>query len=501
MKQKNILLITAMMALALLGIIIMQAYWITNSIRVNEQQFEKNVFAAINAVASRIEQQEIDNTTQSFYRNMLAKDKMYEHYRAQENLDEELMSTFDLESFFNSEPEALPQELSKQVGRDEVMRQLEIIMAKRVMSPLPVSERIELSVLDELLVVEFRNRGVILEFDYGIFDTRQRAFVITQQYNCPDGTLQQLDNLEPLKNSPFRVPLFPADFNVPGYLMVHFPGLSSYIWRSVWPTLMGTVLFTGIVIYSFAYTVFVIFRQKKLSEIKTDFINNMTHEFKTPIATISLAVDSIVSPSISQDPAKVKRFADIIKAENRRMNSQVEKVLQMALLDRNQIDVKLRHVNVHNLLEKATEHMSLQVDKRGGTIIAEYGAKSPILLADETHLSNVFHNLLDNANKYSPDAPDIAVRTVDTDSNIEIHIEDKGIGMNAEDKKRIFDKFFRVHTGNRHDVKGFGLGLSYVKKIVDLHKGTIQVKSEPEKGSKFILTFPKNVKISQKYSQ
>ncbi len=406
------------------------------------------------------------------------------------------MAAFDLDHFLNSEPEVLPQEMNKLAGRDEVMRQLEIIMAKRVMSPLPVAERIELSVLDELLVVELRNRGVTLDFDYGIFDTRQRSFVITQQFNCPDGGMQQIENLEPLKNTAFRVPLFPADFNVPGYLMVHFPGQVGYIWRSVWPTLMGTILFTGIVIYSFAYTIFVIFRQKKLSEIKTDFINNMTHEFKTPIATISLAVDSITSPAIASQPERVRRFADIIKAENRRMNSQVEKVLQMALLDRNQIEINQRPVNVHDLLEKATDHMSLQVDHRGGTIICEYRAASPVILADETHLSNVFHNLLDNANKYSPDQPDITVRTSDNDQHIEIEIEDKGIGMTQEDKKRIFDKFYRVHTGNLHDVKGFGLGLSYVKKIVDLHKGSIKVKSEPGKGSRFILRFPRNVKIS-----
>lgn len=251
-----------------------------------------------------------------------------------------------------------------------------------------------------------------------------------------------------------------------------------------------SVLFIAITFFSFLYTVLTILRQKKIAEMKTDFINNMTHEFKTPIATISLAVDSIQSPNIKTDPDKVERFAHIIKEENKRMLVQVEKVLQMAQFNNKRLKLSVEYVDVHRLLTQAKEHIELQVKRRGGEVTINLDATTHIIRGDENHLSNIFHNLLDNANKYSPDEPKIEIRTKDGNGGIIIEIEDHGQGMNREQIKNIFEKFYRIHTGNVHNIKGFGLGLSYVKAMVDAHHGQIHVSSKVGKGSTFQLFFP-----------
>lgn len=224
--------------------------------------------------------------------------------------------------------------------------------------------------------------------------------------------------------------------------------------------------------------------------MKTDFINNMTHEFKTPIATISLAADSIASPKVITDEGKINRFVGIIRQENKRMLQQVEKVLQMALIDKKDFQLKISEVDMHELIRQAVDHLSLQVQQREGNIDVRLEADTAIIEGDHTHLSNVIHNLLDNANKYSSGSPEIMISTVNSNEGILVHVEDKGIGMTKEDQKHIFDKFYRVHTGNLHDVKGFGLGLSYVKAITSAHQGYIDVKSEPGKGSKFSIYLP-----------
>jgi two-component system phosphate regulon sensor histidine kinase PhoR len=289
------------------------------------------------------------------------------------------------------------------------------------------------------------------------------------------------------------VDLFRQDNPSPGMLMIYFPTKSELVWSSVWQNLLASILFTGIILFCFAYTVQVIFKQKKLSEMKNDFINNMTHEFKTPIATISLAADSITNPIISGNAEKVRRFADIIKQENKRMNSQVEKVLQMALLDKNDFQIKLTRVNLHEIIERAVENFALQVEKKEGVVKTELQANEAVVEGDLTHVTNIIHNLMDNANKYSPEKPQITLHTRNVPNGVELVVEDNGIGMTREALKHIFDKFYRVHTGDVHDVKGFGLGLSYVKAVMNAHKGQIDVKSELGKGSKFILFFPFHV--------
>jgi len=328
-----------------------------------------------------------------------------------------------------------------------------------------------------------------------VFSKRKKSFVILNDYYVVEESQPNviLPGYKNIYNSKYRVHLFPGTAPSPGLLMIHFPSKSSVVWSSLRLNFLGAVLFTGIILFCFAYTINVIFRQKKLSEMKTDFINNMTHEFKTPIATISLAADSMTSPIITGSPEKVQRFANIIKQENVRMNNQVEKVLQMALIDKEDFQLKLTEVNLHDVIQNAIENIGLQVEKKDGRVSAHLESTKPLIQGDQTHISNVINNLLDNANKYSPEKPDISVHTRNVNGGVEIVVKDSGIGMSKEVRKHIFDKFYRVHTGNLHDVKGFGLGLSYVKAIMTAHRGQVDVRSELGKGSSFILHFPYKV--------
>ena len=224
--------------------------------------------------------------------------------------------------------------------------------------------------------------------------------------------------------------------------------------------------------------------------MKTDFINNMTHEFKTPIATISLASDSILSPAILENKDKVTRFINIIKQENKRMLSQVEKVLQMAQIEKENVELKFNAVNLHETIEDAVINAELKIQAKGGTIQTSLLSQNPIIEADQIHISSIINNLLDNAEKYTPEHPEIIISTRDVKGGIEFDVSDNGIGMTKDALKLIFEKFYRVHTGNVHDVKGFGLGLSYVKAMVDAHQGKIYVKSELGKGSIFTIYLP-----------
>src|SRR5690606_33864511 len=290
--------------------------------------------------------------------------------------------------------------------------------------------------------------------------------------------------------SPYATNLFMDDNQALGKLIIEFPTRTRVIIGRILTNIILSVLFLAITLFSFLYTVLTIIRQKRIAEMKTDFINNMTHEFKTPIATISLAVDSIQNPNIKSNPEKVSRFTNIIKEENKRMLVQVEKVLQMAQFNNKRLRLSVDFVDVHQLLSQAKEHIELQVKRRGGDVHLDLTASTHIIKGDENHLSNIFHNLLDNANKYSPEVPVIYIRTKDGNGGIIIEIEDEGQGMSREQIQNIFEKFYRIHTGNVHDVKGFGLGLSYVKAMVDAHQGQVHVSSKPGKGSTFQLFFP-----------
>jgi signal transduction histidine kinase len=285
--------------------------------------------------------------------------------------------------------------------------------------------------------------------------------------------------------------LFPNDlFQKPDLLLVHFDGQKAHVFKSLSWLMAGSLLFTLIIILASGASFVVMIRQKRISDIKTDFINNMTHEFKTPIATISIAADSINNPRVLAEPETIRSFTRIIKEENNRMNTRVEQVLQMALLDSRDFRLRPALIDLNELIGQVIQHFRLQIERRGGTINFESGANHAIVLADEDHIRNLILNLLDNANKYSVESPAIRIFTYNKPGKVFMGVEDHGIGMSGEVQRRIFDKFYRVTTGNIHNIKGFGLGLSYVKAIILAHHGEIQVRSEPGKGSLIEIGLP-----------
>ncbi len=273
-------------------------------------------------------------------------------------------------------------------------------------------------------------------------------------------------------------------------LVILIPHVKNFIWGSMTWLIVGAVVFTIIIMCAFFLTVRALIKQKKLSEIKSDFINNMTHEFKTPLATISLAVDALKNEKVFGNKEKMSYFTGIIKEENKRMNKQVETILQAALLDRQEVQLNLKKLHAHDLINSALNNIQLQVEEKKGTLQVNLAAAKDLLMADEVHFTNLINNLLDNAVKYSKDNLHITLSTQNTGNQFKIKIEDNGIGMNKETLSRIFEKFYRAHTGNVHNVKGFGLGLSYVKTMVDAHHGNIKAESVVGRGSTFNISFP-----------
>lgn len=273
-------------------------------------------------------------------------------------------------------------------------------------------------------------------------------------------------------------------------MVVVIPGYMKYVWNDLRWILAGMILFTIFIITAFLLTVSNMLRQRKLSAIKSDFINNMTHEFKTPIATISLAVDAIRNEKVKSDAARMDYFTSIIRDENKRMNQHVETILQAAVMDKQEFKLSLTKESVNVLIQQVLEGFRLQLSDKGAEVHLQLNAKPDIIEADVVHFKNLINNLIDNAIKYSKEKLVLNISSMTTRSKVRFVIEDNGIGMNKETVKRIFEKFYRAHTGNLHNVKGFGLGLNYVKTIVDAHKGSIKAESSPGKGSTFTLEFP-----------
>ncbi|WP_339702954.1 HAMP domain-containing sensor histidine kinase [Algoriphagus aquimarinus] len=310
-----------------------------------------------------------------------------------------------------------------------------------------------------------------------------------------DGLIMPIGNVKEqftLVQKGIQAKLFPNDIlGKNNYLYVYFPEKNTHVIREVWLPISSSLLFITVIISCFIYAIKVIIRQKALSDTKNDFINNMTHEFKTPLATVSLAVEALQDPELSSQDKFRARYLGIIKDENKRLVSQVENVLQAAALDKKDFNLKIELLNLAEILENTVDHFGLQVEKKGGQITFINSLEAPMIEGDLFHLSHIFNNMLDNANKYSPENPFITIEAKDDVDQVFITIKDEGIGMNKDAQRKIFDKFYRVPTGNVHDVKGFGLGLSYVKAMLEAHKGGIQVSSELGKGSSFTINLPK----------
>ena len=344
-----------------------------------------------------------------------------------------------------------------------------------------ILSRMDTGQVKTILKNNLKEKGIEQPFELGIISENGKLLSVTAS----------ADSFS-LANSKIQARLFPGDI-IPqdNFLFINFPDKRAYVFRQIWLPVLSSVLFIGVVIFCFVYAIRVIIRQKNLSEIKNDFINNMTHEFKTPIATVSLAVEALQDPELLNQESFRKRYLSIIRDENKRLGGQVEKVLQAATLEKKEFSLKLEYVDLSELLENAKSQFELQVENKGGKITLENRMTDPNLMSDAYHLAHILNNLLDNANKYTKESPIIHIKAWDQNGFVFVSIQDNGIGMSKEATKKIFDKFYRVPTGNIHDVKGFGLGLSYVKTIMEAHKGEISVNSEPGKGSIFTIKLPK----------
>jgi two-component system phosphate regulon sensor histidine kinase PhoR len=343
-----------------------------------------------------------------------------------------------------------------------------------------IEEIIDPKLLDSLMTFELNCLEIEKEYIYGVFNGSDSNFIL--------GPYQGHES--DLLSSIHRVSLTCIYKEDVYYLGVVFPGKDVQMVQEIMFMVILSLLFLFILIISFYMVIRLMFRQKKLSEIKSDFINNMTHEFKTPIATISLSSEMLLKPDVNKFPYKTKRYATVIFDENARLQKQVDQVLQLSVLEKGEFKLKLKDIDLHRIIRKMAEHFSAKVQQKGGEFKLELEAEQHHLRADKTHISNIISNLIDNALKYTPDEPLIIIRTRSEKSKLVLSIIDNGIGISAENQKHIFKKLFRVPTGNIHDVKGFGLGLFYVKTMVEAHGGDITVKSELNKGSSFIISLP-----------
>ncbi|CAA6830408.1 MAG: Histidine kinase [uncultured Aureispira sp.] len=504
MTQKAIWQIVLMVSSALIGIFGMQVYSIISAFQLNSELFDSSVHNALDHIVSKMEQKELEKTAALYdlprltsvtsnnsrkIATVLEVNEISDYYESDSTQQYSSVDTLPeqdvehlIDNFKTTETTRTWTKGNKEAYRMHFER---FFVHHGIVRDIPVQQRISMKSLDTLLQEELIEKGITTPCAYGVYSNKENAFVLLNP-------IAQECGVHYTERAAFRytTSLFPNSNEQIARLYVDFPAKRSFLWSGLWLHLVSTFIFTGIVIFCFYYTIKVIVEQKKLSEMKNDFLNNMTHEFKTPIATISIATDTIKRWIDKGRPEKALRFVSIIEEENKRMNSQVGKVLQMARIDKREFKLNLVEVYAEDVILNAAEKIALQVEQKGGQVILELEANNSILQADETHFTNIIHNLLDNANKYSPENPIITIRTRNAGNGFQFEIEDNGLGIDKEARKYIFDKFYRVPTGNLHDIKGFGLGLSYVQAIVTAHGGTIDLKSELGKGSTFIVSMP-----------
>ncbi|MGG5209082.1 sensor histidine kinase [Chryseobacterium sp. MIQD13] len=513
MNNKFIPIISVFMTISLIVFVTLQFYWLKRYYGTLEQDFSNKVYTALESTAKSVSEIEVEKymneNNKNFRNNIIANSKQPSLTTIQQvedsgtqrqiiyskNIIEKTQlpisqrgdsikwtTLYSDEAAYKvkrdtTKPEQLTSEINNDIENgDYTIKEF----AKIYGNNLPITKRVDDKILDSVITKELKIRGISAKFGYGISDKNNNlTSVVNKLYK------------EKKDNNTYSYPLFTDTKDRTLYsLALVFPKKEYSLAMNNWPMLLGTFLslltILGIYIISINYMM----RQKKLAEVKTDFINNMSHEFKTPLATISVATDSLANDKIATNPDKVKYYSELIKQENLRMKKQVENVLNMSKLERNEVELFLKETNVRELIKKTTESFNLIVQQRNGSLTQEFNATNYIFKIDEFHISNMLVNLLDNANKYSPETPDIKVKTRNEGNWYVMEISDKGMGMETQNKTKIFEKFFREETGNIHNVKGQGLGLSYVKKIVELHKGQIIVDSHKDKGSTFTIKLP-----------
>lgn len=517
MNKNTIWIVVSLMAIALIGLSWFQFYWINSVLNLSKERFEKDALESMITVINKLERNEmalvatnsfsffgttslhdtsefivenntvvdIDSSSQRVWlkSNNNEKVKIVIHSDSNREIHEFIGDT----SFTRGEVQ-----ITASISGDSAIAKtsIERIDKKRKVFTKVVEEmmfhelgqprRVHPDIIDSLLSEEFQSHGIYLAYDFGILDSQKNEFRIVKSRDR-----------EELKNSILTASLFPNDILGNSLsLIVNFPDKNQFLIKQVWASLLTSFIFILIIIGTFSYVIYIIINQKKLADLKNDFINNMTHEFKTPIATVSLASEALQEEKVYSSRETMLRYVGVIQEESKRLGLQVEKVLQLASMDRDNLSLNKKNCSLSLLIESALDRARFQVEERNGDLSVNLSNDDITIMADETHFSNAIFNVLDNAIKYSKNGPKIELEVSTVKNNVIIEIRDQGIGLTQEQQKHIFDKFYRVPKGNVHDVKGFGLGLNYVKYIINGHEGEIDVESQPKKGSRFRISIP-----------
>jgi two-component system phosphate regulon sensor histidine kinase PhoR len=528
MNQRSIWVLIILMTLALTGLIFVQAYWIRNAITIKESQFDQLVSNSLTVATQNLQKNEavrlvmeemepIGADTTGFSMQLKAKTdtgfNMVVTYNGMHadslhlNKEREIIRipgknlphTMDSLVFTEERPSATG------MGEKGITRHtyyFEPGMGKKVLDKKvflnriisgmffiapEIEKRIRPEELKEVLNDALLQKGIDLKYEYAVIKWNNDAAFGSDNY------------AETGDNDYYRIQLFPDDiFTSSNYLSIYFPQKKNFLFKSFGFMIFSSVFLTLFITLAFSFTILYVFRQKKLTEIRNDFVNNMTHELKTPISTISLASQMLGDTSLPPNLKNNDQIARVISEESRRLGFQVEKVLQMAVFDKGQVKLRCKETDMHEIIRNVSENYSLQVKSRGGMIATSLEAVQFILEVDSVHITNVLTNLVDNALKYCTRDPEIRISTRNGKHFFEMAIQDNGIGISKQDQKRVFEKFYRVPTGNIHTVKGFGLGLSYVKRIIEEHRGTIEVVSHLYEGSTFTIQLPLTFNAEEK---
>lgn len=516
MNKKLFGILIALMTLSLLGIISVQVYWIVNAYQTKEEQFTLNVRQALVSVAKEIQHRETDywytltNTLADHADkpdNIKLSELIYtiydedntETYIFQDGVLEEnyklnsdfLDSTTDSiefkkltnskivtkhhSSLDGSQTQSIDEVFEKLDRlRDYERKQIEEAFSN-MLAKKPIHQRVSTEELEQVIKEELDALSVRTSYDFAIFDDNLATNVRSEGFYMD-------------AEKTYKVPLFVNKTMKTNYeLFVNFPEKGKEVLGSMIGMIVLTIVFTAVILLTYGSALSQIFKQRQIDQIKTDFINNMTHELKTPIATINLALDALKNPRVRSNEEFRQKYLDMVREENKRMLAQVENVLRISKLEKNELELPKDKLELHDLIQNAISHIELIVEDRGGYIQTHFGALQSGVLANESHMTNVFINILDNAVKYSEDTPKIDIYTENIKDYIIVKIRDQGIGMNKQTLDKIFDKFYREPSGDIHNVKGHGLGLAYVQSVLEEHDATIEVDSEKNKGSTFIL--------------
>ena len=517
-------LLVVLMSLSLIGIILVQVYWFNTSFKNNEEQFRFHVKQVIGNVADKLEKEEAFSFIDKYkkLKDSIGKEPQksdfleFGYYQRDSRTNETIIYSNNIisedynisSSFFDKKSDSIklknfsskrttevynkgdidksginqkvnPDIKIKKSGKLDILDNAQFeIFFKDIAAAKPLQDRISEEKLEKMLHIELEEYGVNTPFEFSI-------------YSNGLATKIQSENFRFDKDDTYSIPVFKDNEGNEKYmLLVSFPHKEKFLFSELVGISLLSIIFTLVIIIAYSSALNQLIRQRQISEIKTDFINNMTHEFKTPIATINLALDAIKNPKVIEDKEKVHRYLQMIRDENKRMHAQVENVLRISKLEKKELEINKESNNIHDIIEEAIEHVNLIVEDRQGVINTHLDANRTTVLLNDVHFTNVLVNVIDNAIKYSPEAPIIDVHTENIKDFVIIKVKDQGIGMSKVAQKRIFEKFYREHTGDVHNVKGHGLGLSYVKRIIEDHNGQIFVESEKGKGSTFIIKIP-----------